>query len=120
MRSRARPGGDLAVERRDARDAVRRSASRGVTRCCLVDSRDARLATDSLTEQPAAYRGADGGCVAGGRAGPMDLPELHLADWRPTKDTLHLYCQILGKVPARTNGPPPQQPQQLQAGRARA
>ena len=28
----------------------------------------------------------------------MTLPELHLADWRPTKDTLHLYCQILGKV----------------------
>jgi Family of unknown function (DUF5996) len=27
-----------------------------------------------------------------------DLPELHLADWRPTKDTLHLYCQILGKI----------------------
>jgi hypothetical protein len=26
------------------------------------------------------------------------LPELHLADWRPTKDTLHLYCQIVGKV----------------------
>jgi hypothetical protein len=28
----------------------------------------------------------------------MTLPELHLADWRPTKDTLHLYCQIVGKV----------------------
>ena len=26
------------------------------------------------------------------------LPELHLADWRPTKDTLHLYCQIVGKM----------------------
>jgi Family of unknown function (DUF5996) len=26
------------------------------------------------------------------------LPELHLSDWRATKDTLHLYCQILGKV----------------------
>ena len=26
------------------------------------------------------------------------LPELHLADWRATKDTLHLYCQIVGKV----------------------
>jgi len=26
----------------------------------------------------------------------MTLPELHLADWRPTKDTLHLYCQIVG------------------------
>jgi Family of unknown function (DUF5996) len=28
----------------------------------------------------------------------MTLPELHLADWRSTKDTLHLYCQIVGKV----------------------
>ncbi len=28
----------------------------------------------------------------------MTLPQLHLSDWRPTKDTLHLYCQILGKV----------------------
>jgi hypothetical protein len=28
----------------------------------------------------------------------MTLPELHLADWRPTKDTLHLYCQIVGKI----------------------
>jgi hypothetical protein len=28
----------------------------------------------------------------------MTLPELHLADWRPTKDTLHLYCQMVGKV----------------------
>ena len=28
----------------------------------------------------------------------QQLPELHLADWRPTKDTLHLYCQIVGKV----------------------
>jgi hypothetical protein len=25
-------------------------------------------------------------------------PELHLADWRATKDTLHLYCQIIGKI----------------------
>jgi hypothetical protein len=28
----------------------------------------------------------------------MTLPELHLDDWRQTKDTLHLYCQIVGKV----------------------
>ena len=35
----------------------------------------------------------------------MDLPELHLADWRPTKDTLHLYCQILGKVRLATTSP---------------
>jgi hypothetical protein len=26
------------------------------------------------------------------------LPELHLAEWRPTKDTLHLYAQIVGKI----------------------
>src|SRR5919107_6312486 len=26
------------------------------------------------------------------------LPKLHLADWRATKDTLHLYCQIVGKI----------------------
>ena len=35
----------------------------------------------------------------------MNLPELHLADWRPTKDTLHLYCQILGKVRLATTAP---------------
>ena len=35
----------------------------------------------------------------------MDLPELHLTDWRPTKDTLHLYCQILGKVRLATTSP---------------
>jgi Family of unknown function (DUF5996) len=33
------------------------------------------------------------------------LPELHLADWRPTKDTLHLYCQIVGKVRLATTSP---------------
>jgi hypothetical protein len=35
----------------------------------------------------------------------MTLPELHLADWRPTKDTLHLYCQILGKIRLATTAP---------------
>ena len=35
----------------------------------------------------------------------MTLPELHLADWRPTKDTLHLYCQIVGKVRLATTPP---------------
>ena len=35
----------------------------------------------------------------------MTLPELHLADWHPTKDTLHLYCQILGKVRLATTSP---------------
>jgi Family of unknown function (DUF5996) len=35
----------------------------------------------------------------------MTLPELHLIDWRPTKDTLHLYCQIVGKVRLATTPP---------------
>jgi hypothetical protein len=35
----------------------------------------------------------------------MKLPELRLADWRPTKDTLHLYCQIVGKVRLATTPP---------------
>ena len=35
----------------------------------------------------------------------MTLPELHLADWRPTKDTLHLYSQILGKIRLATTAP---------------
>jgi len=26
------------------------------------------------------------------------LPELRLAEWRATKDTLHLFCQIVGKI----------------------
>jgi Family of unknown function (DUF5996) len=33
------------------------------------------------------------------------LPELHLSDWRATKDTLHLYCQIVGKI--RMTATPP-------------
>src|SRR5690349_13457390 len=33
------------------------------------------------------------------------LPELRLADWRPTKDTLHLCCQIVGKVRLATTPP---------------
>ncbi len=33
------------------------------------------------------------------------LPELHLADWRPTKDTLHLYCQVLGKIRLASTSP---------------
>ena len=36
---------------------------------------------------------------------PMMLPELHLADWRPTKDTLHLYAQIVGKIRFATTAP---------------
>jgi Family of unknown function (DUF5996) len=35
----------------------------------------------------------------------MSLPELHLADWRATKDTLHLYAQILGKIRLATTAP---------------
>ena len=33
------------------------------------------------------------------------LGELHLADWRATKDTLHLYCQVLGKIRLATTAP---------------
>jgi hypothetical protein len=35
----------------------------------------------------------------------MTLPELRLADWRPTKDTLHLYAQIVGKIRLATTPP---------------
>jgi Family of unknown function (DUF5996) len=35
----------------------------------------------------------------------MTLPELHLSEWRPTKDTLHLYAQIVGKVRLATTAP---------------
>src|SRR5215213_8426439 len=35
----------------------------------------------------------------------MMLRELRLADWRPTKDTLHLYCQVLGKIRLATTPP---------------
>jgi hypothetical protein len=33
------------------------------------------------------------------------LPPLPLAEWRPTKDTLHLWCQIVGKVRLATTAP---------------
>jgi hypothetical protein len=35
----------------------------------------------------------------------MRPPELRLADWRATKDTLHLYTQIVGKVRLATTPP---------------
>jgi uncharacterized protein DUF5996 len=35
----------------------------------------------------------------------MNLPELHIAKWRPTKETLHLYAQIVGKVRLGTTPP---------------
>ena len=35
----------------------------------------------------------------------MTLRELHLSDWRATKDTLHLYCQVVGKVRLATTAP---------------
>jgi hypothetical protein len=35
----------------------------------------------------------------------VTLPELHLDDWRATKDTLHLYCQVVGKVRLATTSP---------------
>src|SRR5206468_9448080 len=49
-----------------------------------------------LTRSPAIH---DRGACA------VTLPELHLADWRPTKDTLHLYCQIVGKIRLATTPP---------------
>src|SRR5262245_45507889 len=39
------------------------------------------------------------------RRNQVTLPELHLADWRPTKDTLHLYAQIVGKIRLATTAP---------------
>jgi Family of unknown function (DUF5996) len=33
------------------------------------------------------------------------LPELRIADWRTTKETLHLYAQIVGKVRLATTPP---------------
>jgi hypothetical protein len=38
-------------------------------------------------------------------SGTTTLPELHLADWRATKDTLHLYSQIVGKIRLATTPP---------------
>jgi Family of unknown function (DUF5996) len=35
----------------------------------------------------------------------MELPELHLDTWRATKDTLHLYTQIIGKIRLATTTP---------------
>ncbi len=35
----------------------------------------------------------------------MSLPELHLAGWRRTKDTLHLYGQIIGKIRLASTAP---------------
>src|SRR5262245_47946031 len=39
------------------------------------------------------------------RRNQVTLPELHLADWRATKDTLHLYTQIVGKIRLATTPP---------------
>ena len=33
------------------------------------------------------------------------MPRQHLGDWRPTKDTLHLYAQIVGKIRLATTAP---------------
>lgn len=35
----------------------------------------------------------------------MTLPELHLGGWRPSEETLHLDCQIVGKVRLATTPP---------------
>ena len=36
--------------------------------------------------------------AAPGSPPPLDLPPLPYGAWVETKDTLHLYCQIVGKV----------------------
>ena len=33
------------------------------------------------------------------------LRELHHSDWRRTKDTLHLYCQVVGRIRLATTAP---------------
>lgn len=35
----------------------------------------------------------------------MSLPHIRIDDWRPTRDTLHLYAQIVGKVRLATTPP---------------
>jgi CBS domain-containing protein len=35
----------------------------------------------------------------------MTLRQLHLADWHPTEDTLHLYARIVGKIRLATTAP---------------
>jgi hypothetical protein len=37
-----------------------------------------------------------------------ELPELPLEEWKPTKETLHLWTQIVGKV--RLAATPPTEP----------
>ena len=39
------------------------------------------------------------------RAAAPELPELPLTDWEPTKDTLHLWLQIVGKVRMASSAP---------------
>ncbi len=36
---------------------------------------------------------------------PIELPALPYADWEPTKTTLHLYCQIVGKIRMASTAP---------------
>jgi len=55
------------------------------------------------TARPALRR-YDAGAVDRSLRG-TSLPELHLNSWRATKDTLHLYCQILGKIRLATTAP---------------
>jgi hypothetical protein len=43
--------------------------------------------------------------ATGTRLDHIDLPELPLAAWEPTKDTLHLWAQIVGKIKLATNAP---------------
>src|SRR5436190_3880404 len=82
------------------------SSYQSASRTTMCDGGHAFLLADldssapGMMEAEALTRHADGGAVA-----VTDLPELHLADWRPTKDTLHLYSQILGKIRLATAAP---------------
>ena len=65
-----------------------------------VRRRSAPRAAQALTQTRAAtLRGRVGALMT------ATLPELHLADWRATKDTLHLYAQIVGKIRLATTSP---------------
>ena len=93
-----------------------RSAERGCTCACASPAATSPAATARRTGTPPPtprssghpiVRSAEPGedwswCyldnVAFVASETMTLPELHLADWRPTKDTLHLYAQIVGKI----------------------
>ena len=60
---------------------------------------------EGVTTDARAWRRGSPGDVELVRLAVVTLPELHLADWRATKDTLHLYAQIVGKIRLATTPP---------------